>query len=307
VVALWIFLRPALRSLPEAPTRPGVGLAFWKYALPRGSAAVLTSTVTWFDILLVGRYASTRDAAVYAIASRFCLAGTYALQAIGTAVAPQFSELLARRRRKAAQAVYQAGTWWAMCLSWPFYLLLMMFPSTILTLVFGSHYADASVALVILSAAGLVDLATGNAQALLLMSGRSGVYLVNATVSLTANVTLNLLLIPHYGVTGAAIAWATSIGFSNLTAAGQVRFFLDVRPLGPGFPIVASGAFVAFVVVPLLCRAFIGTGVEALGAAVAIGVPLFAVWIWRARDVLRLSDLRHGALAAHRASIEGTS
>jgi len=302
LVVLGALLR--VHDVPDAaPDGARLGRDFWRFALPRGSAAVLVSTVTWFDVLLVGHYASTEDAAVYAIASRFFMVGTYALQAIGTAVAPQFSALLARRDKRAAEAVYQAGTWWAMCLSWPFYLTLIVFPTTLLSLIFGEQYEAATSALVILSIAGLVDLATGNAQALLLMSGRSGVFLANAATALTANIALNVVLIPRYGITGAAIAWATSIGLSNLAAAAQVRYFVGVRPFGRGFAVVAASALIAFLAVPLASRLVFGDGVAALLLGVVVGLPLFVGALWRRRDVVRLSELRKGALAAHRASV----
>jgi O-antigen/teichoic acid export membrane protein len=268
---------------------------------------VFVVTVTWFDVLLVGHYTSTKDAAIYAVASRLFVAGSYALQAIGFAVSPQFSELLARHELAAAEAVYQAGTWWAMCVSWPFYLLLMIFPSTVLSLVFGGDYSGAGTALLILSASGLVDLATGNAQALLLMSGRSGVYAVNALVSLVANIGLNLVLIPRMGMTGAAIAWAVTIGLSNVAAALQVRFLLDIRPLGNGFRAAASSSLLAFAAIPLLARVVFGPGATGLAVGAALGTPVFLALVWSARGTLRLSDLARGALAAHRASVEASS
>jgi O-antigen/teichoic acid export membrane protein len=194
-----------------------------------------------------------------------------------------------------------------MCISWPFYLLLMILPSTVLSVVFGGHYAGAGTALLILSASGLVDLATGNAQSLLLMSGRSGVYAVNALVSLVANVVLNLLLIPPWGMTGAAIAWAVTIGLSNIAAAVQVRLLLGIRPLGSGFRAAAYSSLLAFAAIPLLARVLFGPGVTGLAVGAALGVPTFLVLIWSARNTLRLGDLARGALAAHRASVEASS
>jgi hypothetical protein len=66
-------------------------------------------------------------------------------------------------------------------------------------------------------------------------------------------------------------------------------------------------ALVAFLAVPLACRALFGDGATALLAAIAVGLPLFAVALWRQRDVVRLSELRRGALAAHRASVPKAS
>ena len=60
----------------------------------------------------------------------------------------------------------------------------------------------------ILGGAMLVATAVGPVDIVLLMSGKSLWNLLNTAVAVTANIVLNLLLIPHLGITGAAIAWA---------------------------------------------------------------------------------------------------
>ncbi len=68
------------------------------------------------------------------------------------------------------------------------------------------------------SLAMLVNLGTGNVTVVLLMGGKSSWGAINTGAALIVNIGLNLLLIPHLGILGAAIAWGASIVVDNVAA-----------------------------------------------------------------------------------------
>lgn len=269
-----------------------VAVEFWRFSAARGLAGVLGLTVTWVDVLLVGALRSTREAGIYAAASRLSIGGAYALQAVGMAIAPRISALLARDRRERVELLYRVATWWLMVLSWPLYLVLAAFAPFVMGM-FGNEFVAGQTALVILSAAMLVNLATGNVTVVLLMSGRSALNLVNAAVSLTLNVTLNVLLIPVYGMTGAALAWAVSILFINLAPLLQVWRVLGVRPpFGTGYALVALASIVCYGVLGLAVRHVFGMSAASFLIFCAVATLLYAGLLLRFRDALKLSELR---------------
>ena len=77
VTALVLLWRRAhwelLATRPLLPARPlgQVASQFWRFASPRGLAAVFQVMVIWVDILLVGAIESSRQAAIYTVASRY--------------------------------------------------------------------------------------------------------------------------------------------------------------------------------------------------------------------------------------------
>ena len=289
-----LLLRRHLRRVSAgAAARPLTAIAqeFWAYSLPRALAAVFSVTITWLDVLLVGRLGSTAEAGVYGVASRLYIVGAYALQAVGTAAAPQFSELIAAGRRDDLERVYQLGTWWTMAISWPFYALMLVFPTTMMEAFFGSGYAGGGRALAVLGFAGLLDVGTGNSQAVLLMSGHSRLYAANTAAALAANVGLNLALVPRFGITGAAVAWAVSIAITNLAALLQVRYAMGVRPFGRGYPLVGGAALACFAGIPLLVRAVAGSDVPAFVLSIVIAAAVYAAALRRLRTVLELGTL----------------
>ena len=64
---------------------------------------------------------------------------------------------------------------------------------------------------------------------LLLQSGRPGAQSLMMGVNVCANIALNVVLIPHFGAVGAALATALSFGVSVLTVNFAVWKFLGMR------------------------------------------------------------------------------
>lgn len=277
----------ASQGVPVARPIGELAREFWRFSAPRGVAAAFQISVVWFDVLLLGRYRPSGDVGVYAAASRITTVGLFALQAIRLAIAPQISALLARDDRQGAQSVYQTATWWLMAVSWPLFMGLAVFAPVVLE-VFGPAFPRGDTALTILSLAMLVNLGTGNVTVVLLMGGKSSWNLVNTAVALALNVSLNIVLIPRYGMEGAAVAWAVSILVDNLLALTEVRVFLGMRPFGSGYLPVAGSATLCVGGVALLARALLGPSIGGLLLFVVVAAPLYAGVLWRIRTVLRL-------------------
>jgi O-antigen/teichoic acid export membrane protein len=115
--------------------------------------------------------------------------------------------------------------------------------------VFGERYRTADAALAILGGAMLVATLTGPVDMVLLMAGKSSWNLVNTIVAVVVNVVLNLVLIPPYGVTGAAAAWGASILVNNLLPLAQVWRSVGLHPFGRGAATAGGSAVVSFALV----------------------------------------------------------
>ncbi|CAN5495471.1 Wzx-type polysaccharide biosynthesis protein UppV [soil metagenome] len=300
-VALF-WLRRLLRraeaaAAPAAPPRqPVSALAreFWSFSAPRGLAGVFQVSISWLDVILVGSLRSAREAGVYAAVSRAVVLGTFGLEAVRLTIAPQISGLLARGERERAQRLYQTASWWLIAASWPAYCVIIVFAPVVLR-VFGAEFADGQTPLVILSVAMLANLATGNVTTVLLMGGKSSWNLFNTAAALTSNVVLNLVLIPRYGIAGAAIAWTASIVVDNSLALAQTWRLMGMRPFGRGYPIVTGSALLCFGAGGMIARALLGPSVPGLLAAVVVGGCVYVAVLWRFRGVLQLGILRGAA------------
>ncbi len=300
--AAWLWYRRIQRRAgqagkPTAPARPQ-GLRFWRFTAPRGLAALAQITIQRIDIVLVAIMRGPVEAAVYTAATRFLVAGQFGNQAISMAAQPRFTEMFAQGDHRGANRIYQATTAWLILLTWPLYLLAVSFGPQILT-VFGHSYRAGANVMVILGLTMLLATGCGQVDMVLVTAGRSSWSLVNGLLAVVVNVGLDVLLIPHYGITGAAIGWSAAIVVTNLMPLAQVAASARLHPFGRGTLISAVLCAVAFGLLPRAARELIGHGAVPALTAIACGGAVMAAGIWRFRADLQLAAMPVSGRADH--------
>lgn len=263
---------------------------FWAFTGLRALQATFQAVILWLDILIVGALASSYAAGVYSAVSKLAIIGTFTLEANRLAIAPQLSALLARQQHHRAADLYQTSTRWLMLASWPLYLVFAVFPATVLN-IFGPRYTSGASALAVLSLAMLVNLGTGNVTVVLLMGGRSSWSAINAGAALAINIGLNLLLIPHMGILGAAIAWAASILVDNGAAMVEIRWVMGLAPFGADYWLAAGATVACFGGTGLAARILLGQNLIALGASLAVGLAAFMIALYFGRGPFQLAGV----------------
>ncbi|HEY0167146.1 MAG TPA: oligosaccharide flippase family protein [Jatrophihabitans sp.] len=262
-----------------------VAAEYWSFTGARGLAGVMEILLTWLDVLLVAALASPAEAAIYAAASRFITSGTLVLQALRVAIAGDVSAALARRDTDRVSQMYSAASQWVVLSSWPLYLVMAAFAPTVLS-IFGEDYPSGAHALTVLCLAMLVYLAAGNVGTVLLMGGRSSWVLMDKAASLAVNVVANLALVPHLGITGAAIAWAATIVLDSVLAFSQVRWGMRIGGSLRGLALAAVLALGCFGVLPVIVRLIAGSSWAAMSVALALSLSLYLPMVWLRRDTL---------------------
>jgi O-antigen/teichoic acid export membrane protein len=272
----------------------GVGDAtargFWRFTGPRAVANLAQITIQRIDIVLVAVILGPAEAAIYTAATRFLVVGQFANTALNQSAQPRFAELFAVDDRQGANVIYRATTAWLIVLTWPLYLLAVIYGPEILS-IFGQSYQAGHMVMIILGLTMLVATACGQVDMVLITTGRSSWSLANGLTALVVNVGLDLLLIPRYGITGAAIGWAAAIIVTNLTPLVQLAISKRLHPFGRGSLIAAGLAAASFAAIPLVARAALGAGAAASAGAVLAGCVVEAVGLWWFRDSLRLAAL----------------
>lgn len=291
-VAVVLFqLRRLGRASEPGFLRSGVPGRTLRYAVPRVISSGLEQLLIWLAVIVVGVLAGPAAAGVYGSASRFVAAGMIIDTALRVVVAPMFSQMLHREDRRDLESVYRTATVWLVLFSTPVYILLAVFAPVALSLL-GDSFADGEPVLIVMSIGSIITFLAGNIHSVLLMSGRSGLAAANKAIAVGVNVGLLYLLVPLWGITGAAIAWAIACALDAALAALQVRFVLKLRvsPIAGLYPLAV--ALVTVGVPALLFRLLLGaTWLGLIGAGV-VGVALFLVWCRIDRRRLHLEDLR---------------
>jgi O-antigen/teichoic acid export membrane protein len=192
--------------------------------------------------------------------------------------------------RRSANVVYQVTTGWLVLLTWPLYLLAVVYGPEVLA-IFGRSYKAGDAVMVILGLAMLLATACGQVDMVLITTGRSTWSLANGLMAVGVNVAVDLALIPKYGITGAAIGWAVAIAVSNLVPLAQLAAFVRLQPFGRGTLAACALSTLSFCVIPLGARAVLGHGAVSLLAGVTVGCLVQVAGMFLLRGTLRLSAM----------------
>lgn len=275
--------RLADRRLANANPR-----GFWRFTTPRAIASLAQITIQRIDIVLVAMIRGPAEAAVYTAATRFLVAGQLGNGALSMAAQPRFTELFAVGNRRGANDLYQTTTGWLVLLTWPLYLLAVIYGPEVLTL-FGHAYRAGDTVMVILGLTMLLATACGQVDMVLITTGRSSWSLANGLLAVGINVGLDLVLIPRYGIEGAAIGWSAAIVTTNLLPLAQLAAVPRLHPFGRGTLTAIALTTASFAGAPLAVRTLLGTGGVASIAGAVAGCVLMAAGLWCFRQPLRLA------------------
>jgi O-antigen/teichoic acid export membrane protein len=256
--------------------------------------ATLASTgLVWLDTLLLGLFGTPDEVGVYQVATRLVLLATVFMQPIGASFAPRVADLHQRGRRDALQHIYALATSWILRMSLPAFIVLIVFPSELLSF-FGPRFTAGATVAVLLAIGQLFDVATGPCGHVLVMSGRPSLSMASNIFGLVLNVALNLWLIPAYGIVGAGIAWASSLAVINVMRVALVWRELGLLPIERGLlraaPAVGAAACVALTTRWLIDGPF--SLVVGACAVVAVYLVVIKALGITAEDRLVLSMLR---------------
>lgn len=279
------------RAAPHGPApraAPDIALELWGFAAPRGVTASIEATLVTVNTLVVGVLIGPAAAGVFGALSRFVTAGTLAEQAIRVVVGPRFSALLGLDDRAGASRLYATTTPWVVVASWPIFVVIAVGAPALLG-VFGPGFAEGADALAILGVAMCVSQLAGNVQTVLLMSGRSAAQLRNKIVALVVLLALDAVLIPLFGIVGAALAWAVSLLVDTALAFAVVRRTVGIDLSTRLLTRMAIAAVLTFGVPTAALVRVAGFGMLGLVGGVSIGALVYAPLLWRWRHDLALT------------------
>lgn len=166
------------------------------------------------------------QAGLFAAASRLTLPGSLFMDAFGTNFTPRAA---AKMNDPSLAHDFQQMTRWMITLSAPIFVLLFAFASQWMGLL-GADFVSGTSVLMILAVARFLDMFTGNAGILISLSNRPGLRVLNTVVIWGTNLVLVLLLVPQYGVLGAALAYLSAIILTDVLESLEIGFFLRLSP-----------------------------------------------------------------------------
>lgn len=181
------------------------------------------------DLMILGMYGSPAEVGIYGISSRLASMVTFIL----VAAYPVFAPLIARHHAKPAKLQFDItrGMRLIAIAALVVSAFLIIFGGEFLGL-FGNEFRQGHAVLGILVAGQLVNALCGPVALLLAYNGEELLVAKVLTVSALLSAGLSLVLIPRFGMQGAALGTAVSVAFWNLILYVMVRKRLQIDSSG---------------------------------------------------------------------------
>ena len=197
------------------------------FSYPLMFVTILLTLMHWMDILMLGAFTNASTVGLYHPAAR--TAGL--LQALLTSFlsiySPMIAQFHAESDQKNMSGSYKLVSRWLLTFSIPVALIFLVYPKKVM-LLFGAEYLPSANILMVLTAATFIHAILGAAQSTLSMTGHTRLLLWNAIGAFIINIILNIILIPNYGMIGAAWATLISLFVISLLRVLEVRWILKL-------------------------------------------------------------------------------
>ena len=254
----------------------------YAYSFPVLLHNLLALGVGWTDIFMLGVFATADQVGIYRACMQILMVFDLVVFALGAAAAPLFPVLLKEGDRQGLEAVYAMILRWMTLFAVPGFLIIALNGADILALL-GSEFPAGATALTVRALGTAARTCLFLPGLVLLLGGGPKLETANVAAGFVLNAALNLILIPRYGIEGAAAATAISFGLVSAFRVMEVRAILAMKTLRFFMMRIALVSGVAALAVALGAEVLglgAGTGFGPLAVRVIVMIAVVGAALW---------------------------
>lgn len=199
-------------------------------ALPLLLVSSTSVLATNADTIMLGFLSDTEAVGLYSVASRIAMLTSFMLLVSNSAISPKLAYMYSEGNKKGMQKMVKQTTLGVIITATIFLLLFLFFGKFILS-IWGEEFRESYVPLIILCVGQFINVSTGCSGLLLIMCGYEKLHRNISFISVTLNILLNFVGIHYFGIVGAAIATAITIGLENLIKVYYAKKMVGILTL----------------------------------------------------------------------------
>ncbi len=200
-----------------------------KYSLPLFMSAIIGILLRQADILMLGYIKTEEAVAVYKISIQICAIIPFFKHVTGSFFSPMIASLYHSGKKGEMVNTYKEITKWSFTVGLMIFLGIVLFGKSGLHL-FGEEFVYAHTALILVACGHLVGVIVGHTGSVISMTGHPKFNLVTSGTIFTINIILNLIMIPKYGIIGAAVATLVSRSLGNIMVLAYLYITQKIHP-----------------------------------------------------------------------------
>lgn len=218
-----------IKSISHLPDRD-VTQELWSFSWPLALSASFFLLLSNIDILMVGYFMESRSVGLYRAIQPLRQVTTFVRVAFAFLFLPIATEYFKNKDLSTLGQFYTISTKWVVTLSFPPVLVFTLFPFDTVRAFFGTAYTPAAPALAVLTAGLFVRTFVGLGGHVAKAIDRPKIELYSVAAAVVVDIIFNALLIPRYGIVGAAAG--TVIGYITYNAIELVAIYwvIDSQP-----------------------------------------------------------------------------
>ncbi len=242
------------------------------YSWPLMFYGIIASIFSWTDTFMIGVLRTTAEVGFYNVAVPTAVIITLSTDLFRQMLLPIISKEYGKGNMVAVREISRQVTKWLFIAGIPLFAILFIFPEEVIRILFGAEYSPAAKALRILAVGYFVTSILDVSQEVLSMKGMSKLVLVDTIILAVIDAILNYLLIPTYGINGAAISTTISLATLSILFTYQAWRYSSVSIIKPGVSKVVISGIISFALL-FASSVYFGNNLNGL----IIGIILFTL------------------------------
>lgn len=224
------------------------------------------------DRILLGIYMTSVDIGIYAAAFAIASLMLFVFTSFSFNFRPIVAEYFAINDISGMKKLYSSVTKWIFLLTFPAIIYLVFYSRDVIWLIYGESFTTGYLALIVLSLGIAMNGLTGLTGEILIAIKKTKLNLLSEIIGAVSNVGLNIILIPKFGIIGAAIGTSVSISLRNISSLAFVYNELKIQPYNIDYIKIIIASIVPLVLVSFLFKTYLD-----IFWAFLIVIPLFLI------------------------------
>ena len=193
-----------------------------KDSFPMMYSGLLLYLLSWTDIFMIENFRTSKEVGIYTTAFKVASIGFLVITSINVVIAPKIAELYSKKDIKQLHKTIVNTTRLISVFTLPLVTVMIFFRKEILFF-FGAEFIAGENALILIALGILFSAMSGTVDQILNMTNQQKVLRNIILFSFVLNVVLNYLLIPKFGIEGAAFASLITNVFLNSICIFYIR------------------------------------------------------------------------------------
>lgn len=215
----------------EKKTKKAELRKFVSYSWPLLLSGVLSTVLFWTDSISIGYFRNASEVGTYNAAVPIALLMALFPELLTKLFFPLINRNYSGKRKGLVREISKQIEKWIFMCNLPLLLIILLYPGVFINILFGSEYLPAVTALRFLAISAFFASIQSVPAYLLLMVGKSKILLFNTIISGIANIILNSIFVPIYGISGAAAATMIVSISICIVYFIQLRKYLNFLPI----------------------------------------------------------------------------